>query len=122
MYKFLFELFIDPLSLPINPLYEYIILAVIGVIAFKIAWEASPGGTFGSEIHWTVRLIVFVVLWAITDFIIMAIQWLINNWVLTLIIVCSVIAVIIMICLIGMDIKRKNARKETDANETVEKQ
>lgn len=79
MYKFLFELFTDPLPLPINPLYEYIILAVIGFIAYKVAWEASPGGTFGSEIHWSVRILVFVVLWAIAYAVIMAIQWLMNN-------------------------------------------
>ena len=122
MYKFLFELFTDPLSLPINPLYEYIILAVIGVLAFKIAWEVSPGGTFGSEIHWSVRLIVFVVLWAIADFIIMAVQWLINNWILTLIIICSVIAVIVIACLIVIMIKRKNARKESQNNDNNEEQ
>lgn len=122
MYKFLFELFTDPLSLPINPLCEYIILAFIGVLAFKIAWEISPGGTFGSEIHWSVRLIAFIVLWAITDFIITAIQWLINNWILTLIIVCSVIAIIIITCLTVIAIKRKNARKENQNYDNNEEQ
>lgn len=122
MYKFLFELFTDPLSLPVNPMYEYIILAVIGVFAFKIAWEISPGGIFGSEIHWSVRFIAFVVLWAVADFIIMAVQWLINNWVLTLIIICSIIAVIIAICLAVMAIKRKKIRKESQNNDNNEKQ
>lgn len=122
MYKFLFELFTDPLSLPIDPLYEYIILAVIGALALKIAWEVSPGGTFGSEIHWPVRFIAFVVLWAVTDFMIMTVQWLINNWVLTLIIICSIIAVIVAICLIVMVFKRKNSRKENQNNDNNEKQ
>lgn len=120
MYKFLFELFTDPLSLPINPLYEYIILAIIGALAFKIAWEVSPGGTFGSEIHWSVRLIAFVVLWAIADFIIIAVQLLINNWIVTLIIIYSVIAVIVITCLIVIMIKRKNVRKENQNDDNNE--
>lgn len=122
MYKFLFELFTDPLSLPINPMYEYIILAVIGVFAFKIAWEISPGGIFGSEIHWSVRFIAFVVLWTVADFAIMAVQWLINNWMLTLIIICSIIAIIVAICLTVMVIKRKKIRKENHDNDNNEKQ
>ena len=69
MLKFLFELLTDPLSLPINPLYEYIILGIIGIIAFKIAWEISPGGKMGSLIHWSVRLIVFAILWAVLNFV-----------------------------------------------------
>lgn len=122
MYKFLFGLFTDPLSLPINPLYEYIILVIIGIIAFNIAWEISPGGEWGSLIHWSVRLIVFVILWAITDLAIIAIQWLINNWILTLIIIVGIIAFFAIICILAIMLKRKNARKEKLNNDTNEKQ
>jgi hypothetical protein len=65
MLKFLFGILTDPLGLPIDAIWEYLILAVIGAIAFVIAWNASPGGDFGSLIHWVVRLIAFVALWAI---------------------------------------------------------
>lgn len=66
MYKLIFELLTDPLGLPINALWEYFILLIIGAISFSVGWEASPGGRFGSIIHWCVRLIAFFVLWAIT--------------------------------------------------------
>ena len=37
MFKFVFELLTDPLGLPIDWIYEYIILCVIGVIACRFA-------------------------------------------------------------------------------------
>ena len=61
----IFDIATDPLGLPIPALWEYIILGVVGLVAFKIAWEVSPGGVGGSAIHWTVRLIAFVVIWAV---------------------------------------------------------
>ena len=39
IFKFLFERATDPLGLPINTLYEYIILAVIGAVAYGIAYS-----------------------------------------------------------------------------------
>ena len=41
IFKFMFERLTDPLGLPINALYEYIILAVIGVVAYKLAYSLS---------------------------------------------------------------------------------
>lgn len=84
LYKFIFTLLTDPLGLPIHPFWEYVILFVLNEIAFKIAWNASPGGAFGSEIHWAVRIPAFIVLWAITYGIIWAVKWIIVNWMLVL--------------------------------------
>ena len=39
IFKFLFERATDPLGLPINAFYEYIILAVIGAVAYGIAYS-----------------------------------------------------------------------------------
>ena len=64
IFSFIFELITDPLALPISPLWEYLILLVLGEIAFRIAWEASPGGFGGSAIHWFVCAIAFVAMWA----------------------------------------------------------
>ena len=80
MLKLLFEILTSPLGLPIDAIWEYLILAVIGAIAFKVAWESSPGGIFGSLIHWSVRFVVFVVLWAIVYSIIALVQWIFANW------------------------------------------
>ena len=63
--KLLFELLTSPLGLPIEWYYEYIIMFVIGKIAFSYGWEKSPGGPFGSIIHYFYRTIAFFVLWAI---------------------------------------------------------
>ena len=90
MYSLIFDILTDPLGLPINDLWEFAILAVIGKIAFSIGWEASPGGIFGAIIHWIVRLLAFFALWAITYAVIVAVQWLIANWLMVLIILVSV--------------------------------
>lgn len=85
MYKFLFEILTDPLGLPINPLWEYGILLALNELAFQIAWDASPGGIWGSEIHWSVRISVFVLLWAITYACIAVAKWVYANWMTVLI-------------------------------------
>ena len=84
MLKFVFTILIDPLGLPINALWEYLILLVLNEIAYRIAWEASPGGFGGSTIHWAVRTISFVVMWAVTYGIITAVKWIFAHWVLVL--------------------------------------
>ena len=52
MLKFFYTLLTDPLVLPLEPIGEYIILALLGWIVHEIAWSASPGGRFGSLIYW----------------------------------------------------------------------
>ena len=68
MLKPFFELLSEPLGLPIEWYYEYIILAVIGVIAYNIAYSKVgdmyrgsfiDGRTSGSFFHWLIRLIIF---------------------------------------------------------------
>lgn len=84
IFNFIFELITDPLALPISPLWEYLILLVLGEIAFRIAWEASPGGfggSGGSAIHWFIRAIAFVAMWAVAYAIIAAAKFVIAHWV-----------------------------------------
>jgi len=75
MLKFIFELLTDPLGLPIPYFYEYIILAIIGVFAYVIAYilvgklydnDLIDGKTLGKLCHWAIRLFVFIILWAIS--------------------------------------------------------
>ena len=72
MFKFIFEILTDPLGLPIEWYWEYLILAVIGVVAYAVAYRCVgdmysggmiDGSTSGSFFHWLIRLILFVVLW-----------------------------------------------------------
>lgn len=81
MLSFIFELITDPLALPISPLWEYLVLLVLGEVAFRIAWKASPVGFGGSAIHWFVRAIAFVVMWAVAYAIIAAAKFVIAHWV-----------------------------------------
>ncbi|MBR5779758.1 MAG: hypothetical protein IKY21_03935 [Clostridia bacterium] len=102
MLKFLFGVLTDPLGLSIDAIWEYLILAVIGAIAFGIAWNISPGGEFGSLIHWVVRLIAFVILWAIVYGIIALVQWIFANWILILCILGGVVVIGGIIAIIAL--------------------
>lgn len=97
MYKLIFSLLTDPLGLPINDLWEYLILLIIGKIAFSVGWEVSTGGRFGSEIHWLARLIVFYVLWAITYGIIAVCQWIIAHWVVCIAMLAALIITLVVV-------------------------
>jgi hypothetical protein len=108
MYKFIFELIKEPLGLPISPLYEYLLLIVINEIAFHVAWKASPGGSFGSEIHWLVRVPTFLTIWLITYLVIFVLKWFISNWIL---IVGVILGFIVLIGLIKMLFRNRSTRE-----------
>lgn len=111
MYKFIFELITDPLGLPISVIWEYIILIIINEIAFRIAWNTSPGGRFGSEIHWAVRILVFIILWAIIYGIIFLVKWIYLNIIIVLSIVGVIILVVGILKIIVLFMKQRNRKK-----------
>ena len=93
IFKFLFERLTDPLGLPINVLAEYIILGVIGtiayIVAFRIVGDMYHGGqistrTGGSIFHWLIRLLFFVPIWAVTYFVIWVGELIIAHWAIAL--------------------------------------
>lgn len=104
IFSFIFELITDPLALPISPLWEYLILLVLGEIAYRIAWKASPGGFGGSAIHWFVRAIAFIAMWAVTYAIIAAAQFVIAHWIPIVCIICGLALVGVILLII---IKRR---------------
>ncbi len=74
-FSFFFDRLTDPLGLPIEAWKGWLILLVIGAVAYKIAfsivgdmyddgWITSSIG--GSFFHWVIRLLVFVPIWALT--------------------------------------------------------
>lgn len=98
IFKFLFERATDPLGLPINALYEYIILAVIDAIAYGIAYSKVDdmyhgglisGRTEGSFFHWLIRFILFVGLWLLTYGAIQGYFFVTANWQIILMIAGS---------------------------------
>ena len=114
IFKFLFERATDPLGLPINALYEYIILAVIGAIAYDIAYskvgDMYHGGlissrTEGSFFHWLIRLILFVGLWLLAYGAIQGYFFVTANWQIILMIASSV-AGAAMLCTLAVTAMR----------------
>lgn len=93
MLKFLFDILVDPLGLPIKWHWEYLILAIIGAVAYGVAYRfvgdmyhigAIDSRMGGSFLHWLIRFIPFAVLWAISYGVIVAVRWLTVNWLLVL--------------------------------------
>ena len=81
MLKFLYELFTSPLGLPIDALWEWLIILIVGEIAHEIAYWVSPGGkTFGSVVYWVTKLLAFIAMWAVLYGIIVAIQFITKYW------------------------------------------
>ena len=75
IWSFIYGKLTDPLDLPLVLWQQWLILAVIGVIAYIIAYYAVrdmynnsifKSGFMGSLAHWLIRLAVFVFVWAIT--------------------------------------------------------
>ena len=116
--KSIFELLTSPLGLPIPTIWEWVILAIIGAIAFRIAWKVSPGGEFGSAIHWIVRFGIFIILWAVAYGIILLFQWLFDNWIVVL---CVTVGIIVVGIIIWLVLRYKHRKKEDKLNARNEK-
>lgn len=91
IFRFIFDMATDPLSLPINPLYEWAILGVIGIFAYVIAFRLVgdmydsgdiSGSTLGSIFHWIIRFLIFIAAWFITYTAIVVGQWIVAHWVM----------------------------------------
>jgi hypothetical protein len=110
IFSFIFDKFTDPLTLPIEPLYEWIILGIIGLIAYVASFRivgdmydsGSISGSFlGSLFHWIIRFLIFVPVWFVVYWVIVIVQWIIVHWVLTLSILGGLIALAVaIICVI----------------------
>ena len=122
MFKFLFDLLTDPLGLPIEWYYEYLILAVIGAVAFGIAYRcvgdmyhmgAIDGRTSGSFFHWLIRFILLVALWAVTYGVIVAVRWLTANWVMVLCILGVIVVVAGIAVAVAIFIRSRKKKSKT---------
>ena len=75
--KPIFEIITGEYILFDNIIYNYIAMAIIGLIAYRIAWKCVKklynndiisGKGIGSIIHWTIRLIVFSLIFYVCSF------------------------------------------------------
>lgn len=126
MFKFIFEILTDPLGLPIEWYWEYLILAVIGAVAYTVAYRCVgdmysdgmiDGSTSGSFFHWLIRLILFVILWAVTYGIIAAVKWLTDNWVLVLSVLGGVVAVVGIVAIAAIIVRRRKEKVGTGVSD-----
>lgn len=124
MFKVIFDFLTEPLGLPIEWYKEYLILAVIGVvayiIAFRIVGDMYASGTIsgsgsGSFFHWLIRLIFFAVIWAITYGVIAAVKWLCANWILALCILGGIVLAVGI--LTGVFLLRQKRKKKEVAED-----
>ena len=121
MFKFIFDLATEPLGLPIEWYYEYVILAVVGFIAYIIAFRCV-GSMYregfirsrdaGSFFHWLIRLIFFVIIWAITYGVIAFVKWFCANWILVLCVLGGIVLLAAIIAITISFIKKKNTSSE----------
>lgn len=105
IFKFMFERLTDPLGLPINALYEYIILVVIDAVAYGLAYRKVGGmyhngmiggRTEGSFFHWVIRTFLFVVLWIVAYCAIQGYYFVTANYQIILMIASSVAGVALL--------------------------
>lgn len=115
VFSFVFDRITDPLGLPIEWYWEWIILAVVGIAAYIIAYRAVGdlysdgwigGSTAGSVLHWIIRLIAFIIIWAITYGVI----WLVRFITAHLVIVLSAIGGVLLIAaatIVALRVKKR---------------
>ena len=106
MFKFIFDLATEPLGLPIDWYYEWILLGVIGYIAYLIAYDKVgslyhgdfiSGRAAGSFFHWIIRTIYFIVMWAIAYGVIWIGKFVMAHKIQVAIGICSIVAVVIAV-------------------------
>lgn len=102
--KLLLDFLSLPLSLPINPVWDFVICVVLGEVVYQLAY--SLAGEYGHNsndrycLHWIIRIPAYFVLWSFVCFIILAARFVKANWMWLLPAfvgaVCAIIGIVIM--------------------------
>lgn len=105
--KPIFEMITGEYTLFDNILYNYLAMAVVGAIAFGIAFAAVgklygegviAGRSIGSLLHWIIRLIVFIIIFYVLHLFIWGVQIFLSlPWWGIFLIIALIIAVIVAI-------------------------
>ena len=91
IFSLIFDRITDPLGLPLEAWKEWLILLVIGTVAYHIAFdivgEMYASGeittrTGGSFFHWLIRAVVFVIMWAVTYGVIVIARFVAAHWII----------------------------------------
>ncbi len=88
--KGLLEFLALPLSLPISPIWDFVICAIIGEIAYQVAFSyAGRNGSSSGErtlLHWLIRFPVYFGLWLMICILILIVKFIKANWIWILVI------------------------------------
>ena len=76
---------LSPLGLNIHAMWQYLILACVGWVAFFSGWDGRGKSPLGTLAHGLLRMAAFLALWAVAYGTIAAMQWLLIHWVLGLV-------------------------------------
>ena len=88
--KFLFEQATDPLTLPISPVAEWIVLLIINELVYRMAYGmvgdlyssgCINGRTAGQLAHWILRTLCFLIVWVIVSAVIIVGQFIMEHWI-----------------------------------------
>ncbi|MBQ3202266.1 MAG: hypothetical protein IJB36_01330 [Clostridia bacterium] len=121
IFSFIFDKFTNPLTLPIEPFKEWIILGFIGLLAYAASFrivgdmykDGSINGSFlGSLFHWGIRLLIFVLIWFAVYWVIAIAQWILVHWMLTLSILGGAIALFLVTLFIIRYANPKNQKQQ----------
>lgn len=105
MYKIIFDLLVDPLGLPLNFIYEYLIMTLIDLAAYKLAYEKT-GFLFrdgwisrgeGKATHWFIRILFYLFMWAVMRASIWIYGFVLDNKIVSLFAVVCILAIILTV-------------------------
>ena len=87
--KFLFEQATDPLTLPISPVAEWLVLLIINELVFRMAYSmvgdlysfgCISGRMAGQLVHWILRTVCFFIVWGVVSVVIIVGQFVVEHW------------------------------------------
>ena len=116
----LFNFLTYPLGLPIDTFYSYLIMLVIGEIAYSIAYSSVgklytkniiQGSFDGSICHWLIRFPVYIIIWAVLYGLISLCKFIYDNWKIVLLVSCFVVATVIIFAITVLVKKKIRERK-----------
>lgn len=126
MFMPLYEFLIEPLGLPIEWYWEYVILWILDRVAYLVARNTvrdlydmgMDGRAMGSFAHCVIRTSFFAIVWVVTYAIIWACKWLFEHWVLAVSIIgSSVFVAALIVLIVRFYVKRKEDKTSNEGNE-----
>lgn len=126
IFSAIFDILIDPLGLPISALWEFVILIIIGEIAYRIAFSMvgdmyRSGGIssswVGSIFHWIIRFIIFIIVWAVTYAVICIVKFITVHWLKILCILGGFLLIIAISLIVHKNKRRKTTSDKVQAGE-----